>query len=114
VLETRRQTELYGIPNCGAVHALRDALQETPHRLRQTGFGDDIDEVQIVGPVKLTRCNWTIGTLPANPDCARALNSIVAAGRLSPADLIADSGAILLRPALNANGPHRHLLQKAF
>jgi hypothetical protein len=47
-------------------------------RLRQTGFGDDLDAVQIVGPVKLARCNWTIGTLPANADCAIALNRVVA------------------------------------
>ena len=47
-------------------------------RLRQTGFGDNIETVQIIGPVKLALCNWTIGTLPANSDCARALNSIVA------------------------------------
>jgi hypothetical protein len=47
-------------------------------RLRKTGFGDELKVVQILGPVKLTRCNWTIGTLPANADCAIALNRVVA------------------------------------
>ena len=46
--------------------------------LRRTGYGDDLEVVEVLGPVQLPWCNWTIGTLPADVNCAIILNRIVA------------------------------------
>ena len=45
--------------------------------LRRTGYGDALEDVEVLGPVNLPWCNWTIGTIPGDMNCAIVLNRIV-------------------------------------